>query len=189
MSPQWVPLPRSKITVCPSDYDHFVWTESLSGASSTLWLYSCCVNSIYLLNSNSSNSCVCPLNVCVMGINLSTLVAVLPMEKSTLVSTISCLDLWKRCHRSSHLSTHLEVAEVEVLSPNAVWWVSGAGESLSVSVTWMFRYVRNYIHTMNNLSSVCNVSCCPWVEHGFPSRGKYVGVSPYTNISKHVNIK
>ena len=100
MSPQWVPLPRSKITVCPSDYDHFVWTESLSVASSTLWLYSCCINSISTQLQLLQLLCVCPLNVCVMGNNQSTLVAVLPMENSTLVSTISCLDLWERCHIS-----------------------------------------------------------------------------------------
>ena len=44
----------------------------------------------------------------------------------------------------------------------------------------MLRYVQ-YKLIMNNLSwSVCNVSRCPWVEHGFLSRGKYGGVSPST---------
>ena len=56
MSPQWVPLPRSKITVCPSDYDHFVWTESLSVASSTLAIFL-----LYQLHINSTPTPPTPL--------------------------------------------------------------------------------------------------------------------------------
>ena len=160
--------------ITSSERNHYQWLQVLSG-------YILAVSTPYQLNSNSSNSSVSVLSMSVWWGSINQLWWQSFLWKSQLLCRPSVVWTFGK-GVTFYLTLHLTWKLRRFILRIQCWWVSCAGESLSASVTWIFWYVQYVIiQIMNNLSySGCNVSCCPWVEHGFLSRGKYVGVSPYT---------